>query len=52
MMAKCEHKEIVLFGSEETGLRRIECGSCGITMKRRVVDGEYCYFPTEDEEEE
>ncbi len=41
----CSHPEVVLFGSEETGLRRAECGRCHIPMTRTVVDGGYDYRP-------
>lgn len=43
----CSHSHLILFGSEETGLRAIQCKLCGVAMTRTrdPRDGEYVYYP-------
>jgi hypothetical protein len=41
----CKHPEVLLIGSDETGLRAIKCAGCGIPMNRTVHRDGYHYEP-------
>lgn len=40
---RCRHRDIIINGSEDDGLRSISCRTCGAPMTRRIVDGNYEY---------
>ncbi len=48
---KCKHPVIQIFGNEEQGVKSAKCGRCGVPMGRRVVEGEYEYYPLDPNRE-
>lgn len=39
----CRHRNIVLVGSDETGLRSARCTDCRTDLTRRIESGDYVY---------
>jgi len=48
----CQHKHVVLVGSDETGVRSARCADCRAPLTRRIACGEYTYFRLDDIEVE
>ena len=44
----CHHKNIVLVGSDETGLGAARCTDCRSPLSRRIESSTYAYFVFDD----
>jgi hypothetical protein len=46
----CRHKNIVIVGSDETGVRSAHCSNCRTPLTRRIEGGEYIYVVRDDQD--
>jgi hypothetical protein len=46
----CQHRNIVVVGSDETGTSSVRCSDCRAPLTRRIESGEYIYVVCDDQD--